>query len=132
MDKEKKNLLVFGYGLATIFVFISFRLWHNHGLNAMHALLFPCIIVLVFMTGMRYDLLRPFYRQWMKVAHFIGSVITGLVLSALFYLVFAPVGILLRLLRKDLLDRKADHAVNSYWIKKEQVDFDKNHYTRQF
>lgn len=132
MDKEKKNLSVFGYGLAVILVFVSFRLWRHYGLNATHALLFPGIIALVFVTGTRYDLLRPFYRQWMKAAHFIGSIITGLVLSILFYLVFAPIGILLRLLRKDLLDQKIDHTVNSYWIKKEQVNFDKNHYTRQF
>jgi len=84
------------------------------------------------MTIFRRDLLRAFYNRWMKAARFIGKIITGLVLSLLFYLVFGFAGILLRLLRKDLLDRKIDRNINSYWIEKDQVSFDKSCYTRQF
>jgi len=68
----------------------------------------------------------------MRGAHFIGSVITGVILSILFYLVFGVTGMILRLLRKDLLDQRIDRAINSYWTSKDQVAFDKNDYTRQF
>lgn len=66
------------------------------------------------------------------MAHFIGSVITGIILSLLFYLVFGVAGIVLRLLRKDLLDQRIDRDNHSYWKSKEQTAFDKNDYARQF
>ena len=132
MDNEKKQLVVFGYGLAVILSLISVHLWRHHGWHIAHVILFPFIITLIFLTAVRYSLLRPFYRQWMRGAHFIGSLITGVILSLLFYLVFGVAGIILRLLRKDPLDQRIDRAVNSYWTSKDQVAFDKNDYTRQF
>jgi len=89
MNNEKKNLVVFGYGLAVILGFVSFKIWHDHGLVIMHLVLFICISALVIITALRYKSLKPFYTQWMKGAHFIGNVITTLVLSFLFYFVFA-------------------------------------------
>jgi len=132
MDKEKKNLIVFGYGLAVILGFLSFKIWHDHGWIAAHTILFVCISILVAVTKLRYELLKPLYTQWMKGAHFIGNVITGLILSILFYFVFGIAGIILRLLKKDLLDQRMNYAADSYWIKKEKINFDKSHYTRQF
>ena len=132
MVEEKKNLIVFGYGLAVILGFISFKIWHDHGWIAAHIIFFACILALIAITTLRYTLLRPLYIQWMKGAHFIGDIITGIILSILFYFVFGIVGIILRLLKKDLLDQRMNYAADSYWIKKEQIDFDQSHYTRQF
>ena len=132
MENEKKNLIVFGYGLAIIFAFVSFKVWREHGWHLAHIVLFVCVFVLIIMTKFRHDLLRPIYKRWMQVAHLIGNIITGFILSILFFIVFGAVGIILRLLRKDLLDRRMNGDANSYWIKKSQVIFDKNHYLRQF
>ena len=132
MDKEKKQLVVFGYGLAVILGLISTHIWRHHGWHAAHSVLFLCIIALILVTTIQYRLLRPVYKQWMKVAHFIGSVITGLILSILFYLVFGIAGIVLRLMGKDLLGQKIDRDAHSHWISKDQTDFVKDHYTRQF
>ena len=68
----------------------------------------------------------------MRVAHVIGSIVTALILSALFYVVFGLVGIFLRLTRKDILNQTLEPEAKTYWIKKETVAFDKNNYLRQF
>lgn len=132
MDQEKKQLKVFGYGLAIILGLVAFHLWRHHGWQAAHIVIFPYIVVLIVVTGLRYSLLRPLYKQWMRIAQLIGGMITGVILSILFYLVFGVVGIVLRLLRKDLLDQRIDRAIDSYWVNKDQVTFDKNNYMRQF
>ena len=132
MDSEKKNLVVFGYGLAAILGFVSFKIWRDHGWSAAHIALFACILALVIITMRRYQLLKPLYTRWMKVAHFLGNIITGLILSILFYFIFGIAGIILRLLKKDLLDQRLNGAADSYWTKKEQIHFDQSHYTRQF
>jgi hypothetical protein len=132
MDKEKKQLVVFGYGLAVILGLVSAHLWRQHGWYSAHLILLPSMIALVLVTSLNYRMLQPLYRQWMKVAHGIGAIITGILLSVLFYLVFGIAGIILRLLRKDLLNERIDRAADSYWITKNQTHFDKSHYTRQF
>jgi len=132
MDKEKKNLTVFGYGLALILAFVSYRIWHHHGWVSAHALLIVCAVALVIVTAVNYLWLRPVYKKWMVVARFIGAVITGIILSVMFYLVFGITGIILRFLRKDLLDRQIEPPRQSYWIERTSVPFDQSHYTRQF
>ena len=132
MNREKKQLLVFGYGLSVILAFIFFKLWRVHGLGVIHIALMSAIVVLVFLTSSRLDLLMPFYKQWMRIAHGIGNVVMQAVLAGVFYLLFGSVGIILRLLKKDLLDQKINPGAQSYWIKKDKKIFDKQHYTQQF
>ena len=67
----------------------------------------------------------------MKVAHFIGATITGLILSLMFYVIFGIVGIILRILRKDLLNERLEPEAQSYWIKRNAHDDDK-YYEKQF
>ena len=68
----------------------------------------------------------------MKVAHFIGDTITAILMMIMFYLVFTPIGIFLRLTGKDLLDRKIDKTIQSYWKLREKTPFDKERCTKQF
>ena len=58
------------------------------------------------------------YRAWMTAAFVMGFVMTRLVLTAAFVLVFAPVGLVFRLLRRDVLDQRPDPAAPSYWIRR--------------
>ena len=132
MDKQKKNLLVFGYGLCVILSIIAARLWFKHGVIAVHAVLLLGIVVFLFLTTFRQDILRIVYNGWMKVAGKIGHVVSPLILSLLFYGIFAPAGLVLRLMKKDLLSQKIDTKIPSYWIKKVNEPFSKEHYQQQF
>ncbi len=132
MDKQKKNLLVFGYGLALILLFFAVKIYKTHEMQTIVAVLLVSSFVLFLLTLIKVELLLPFYKKWMIVAYFIGTIVTGVILSTLFYVVFALGGIILRLLGKDLLDRKINGKADSYWIKKEQGEFKKEYCTRQF
>jgi len=132
MKNEKKNLKVFGYGLAVILAVIAYKIWHDHGWVLIHALFAAAIIYLIVITKSNYKSLKPFYLRWMKVAHFIGTVITSIILTILFYCVFGIAGLILRLIRRDILDRKLDPQSDSYWIGKDQIAFEQEHYIRQF
>ena len=60
--------------------------------------------------------LWPIERAWMKLADVLSAVMTRVVLFVCFYLVITPFGLLMRLLGKDLLDRKFDPNLKSYWV----------------
>ncbi len=132
MQPPKKHLKVFGYGLAVICLLISFKLRKWHGPMAVRFILWTASGFLVILTTWKHESLLPFYRRWMSVAHIIGRVISAILLTLIFYLIFAAAGILLRILRKDILNERIDPQANSYWIARERHDFNKERYTQQF
>ncbi len=77
-------------------------------------------------------LIRPLHWFLTKVAHYIGWFNTRLLLGIMYYLVFTPVGLLMRLFRKDLLNRGIDRDADSYWLHKEDKKFEQKDYERQF
>ncbi len=131
MDKERKNLMVFGYGLAVILTVWALLLWRKHPAIQWPWALLVLAVGFAAVTFRNIEYLKPVYKHWMRAAHAIGQVITTVLLSVIFYLVFAPVGIILRMLRKDLLDRSLESSAVTYWKKKEEAP-EKERYTKQF
>ena len=77
-------------------------------------------------------LLKPVHKIWMVLALLIGWLVTGVIIIVLFYLVVTPIGLLARLFGKDFLDTKIDRDVNSYWIPRNTVKFERSKHERQF
>jgi hypothetical protein len=59
--------------------------------------------------------LRGPYRLGMKVSHALGRVVAPLVLGVIFLLVLTPLGLVLRLLGKDLLRLRRNPGATTYW-----------------
>ncbi|HUI10336.1 MAG TPA: SxtJ family membrane protein [Bacteroidota bacterium] len=79
-----------------------------------------------------YPLLRPVYRAWMKFAFALAWVNTRVLLGVFFYLVLTPVGLLMRLLGRDLIDQKIDRSAATYWKARKPAAFDPTRYERLF
>ncbi len=86
---------------------------------------------LLAVTVWQTERLRPLYAAWMRGAHAVGQLVSAAILGLLFFLVFTPVGLVLRLLRKDLLDERLEPEKESYWQKREYA-FKEENYKRQF
>lgn len=78
------------------------------------------------------ELLKTPYLLWMRFAFVLSWVNTRIILALLYYLVITPVGLLLRLFRKDLLDTSPANVRDSYWHKKEPHAPGSERYERQF
>jgi hypothetical protein len=76
--------------------------------------------------------IRPVRWVLLKIGHALGWFNTRLILILLYFLVFTPIGLLLRLFGKDLLNRRRDPSAATYWIDKEKETFDPKRYERQF
>jgi hypothetical protein len=76
--------------------------------------------------------LRPLYVGWMKFANLLGWINTRVLLGIFFYLVLTPIGIVLRLTGKDLLDTKLDRHAVTYWKKREVAKTPREQYERLF
>jgi hypothetical protein len=129
---DRKQLKVFGYGLAVILAFFSGKLWYDAGWHWAHGILLPVTTLLVIVTAVAYRQLLVVYIPWMRVAEVIGRVVTYITLTILYYMVFAPVGIFLRLGRWDLLARGWEPQAKTYWVTRVAKPFVKEDYHRPF
>ncbi|MDF1526216.1 MAG: SxtJ family membrane protein [bacterium] len=60
--------------------------------------------------------LGPVYRVWMKFGHIMGRVNSTIILTVVFFVVFTPVGLIMRILNRDILNRKFDKETDSYRV----------------
>lgn len=58
--------------------------------------------------------LKIVYSIWMCISHVLGYINTKIVLAIVFYLVFTPMGVLMKIFRKDPMRRKIDNGAISY------------------
>ena len=134
MDKkEKTNLLVFGYGLAIIVSLVVLRLaFKHHALSPGKMCALTAAAVLAMITAIRVETIKPFYKGWMKVARLIGEVVNFVLLTVIFYIFFSIPALILKLLRKDLLDEKIDKNAVSYWKTRPAGGFDRDSLRNQY
>jgi hypothetical protein len=76
-------------------------------------------------------LVRPVFVTWMVLAFPVGWLVTHLVLAALHYGLFTPVGWVFRLCGRDVLALRRPGGRESYWSARPQVT-DVRRYFRQF
>ena len=62
-------------------------------------------------------ILTPLNFLWFKFGILLGKILSPVVMGLIFFLVVTPTGLIMRALRKDLLNLKKKDA-KSYWIKR--------------
>jgi len=63
---------------------------------------------------------RPLYKLWMALVSPIGWTVSHLVLAGIYYGMLTPLGLLLRIVRRDPMRRKLDRDAVSYWVPSEK------------
>ena len=62
-------------------------------------------------------ILTPMNKLWFKLGIFLGKIISPLIMGLIFFVVVTPIGLIMRLLKKDILALKYSEQ-KSYWIEK--------------
>jgi len=77
------------------------------------------IISLIFLILglLKSKILTPLNKLWFKFGIFLGKIVSPVIMGIIFFLVVTPIGLIMRLLRKDLLNLKYNKN-ESYWIEK--------------
>lgn len=71
-------------------------------------------------------------RLWTRLGVLLGKVVSPIALGVLFYGLIAPMGVVARLIGKDLLRLKLDAAADSYWIRRDPPGPPPKSMTNQF
>ena len=75
-----------------------------------------CLIFLI-LGSINSKILTPLNKLWFKFGVFLGKIVSPIIMGIIFFLVVTPIGLIMRVLGKDVLNLKFDKA-KSYWIEK--------------
>ena len=128
---DEKALRNFGFLVGGLFFVVAAILLYKGRITAFTV--FGGIAGVFFLLALvRSSLLAGAYVWWMKFADVAGRFNAKLILSLIYVIVFTLVRALLFVLRKDLLQRKFDSSLDSYWSDHEPVKNDPKRYEKQF
>ena len=105
----------FGIIFFLFFLIISFwPLLNNEPLTIWSLVL---SLIFLFLGLINSKLLTPLNIAWHKFGILLGSIVAPIVMFVIFFMVVTPIGFFMRLLGKDLLRKKFDKNIKTYWIK---------------
>ena len=114
---------------SVIFLLISsYYLYLNETIIAL--ILGFISILFLFVSLLKAGLLLPFNIVWMKFGILLGKLISPIVLGTIFFFMFTPVAVIMRLVGRDELRLRLNFQ-NSYWIKRKS-SINKASFKRQF
>ena len=120
-DKIKKSTNK-SFGLVFFTVFLIIGLWPL--LNENTPRIWSIIISLAFLILglLNSKILTPLNTIWFKFGELLGLLISPVVMALIFFLVVTPTGIIMKLFKKDLLNKKFNKSIKSYWLKKKKAE----------
>ena len=105
----------FGIVFFIVFLLISIYPFLNGNDLRIWSLLISFVFLILGLINSK--ILTPLNKLWFKFGLFLGKMISPLVMGFIFFIVVTPSGIIMRLMRKDLLNLKYNQK-KTYWIDK--------------
>tara|TARA_B110000438_G_C15588416_1_gene552741 strand:- start:21 stop:416 length:396 start_codon:yes stop_codon:yes gene_type:complete len=78
-------------------------------------------IIFLILGILNSKILYPLNYVWFKFGLLLGLVIGPIVMGIIFFAVVTPTGLIMRLIGKDLLNKKFLKKNETYWIKREKI-----------
>ena len=114
VSSTTRDLRKFGLMVGGVFCLLGLLFWLRHKPFFWY-LLVPGV-PLVMLGAIWPQSLKWVYVFWMGLATTIGTVVSTILLTALFYVVVTPVGLVARAVGKDFLGLKLQPNAATYWI----------------
>ncbi len=116
---KKSSSKSFGYLFFGIFLALAVWVYvKNQNLN--YWLIGTSTIFLV-LTLIKSKILDVLNDLWIKFGELLGKIIAPIVMSIVFFLIVTPIGLVLKIVKKDLLKLKFNNNNKSYWIEKSKT-----------
>ena len=107
----------FGIVFFTVFLLIATYPLINNGELRIWSLILSLVFLILGLLNSK--ILYPLNKIWFKFGLLLGRIVSPLVMVIIFFLVVTPIGLLMRILNKDLLNLKFNKS-KSYWIEKNE------------
>ena len=108
------------FGIVFFFVFLIISLWPLLYENTLRVWSIIVAMIFLILGLINSNFLTPLNKLWFKFGKILGSVVAPVVMVVIFFLVITPTGFIMKILGKDLLSKKYNSNMKSYWINREK------------
>ena len=105
----------FGIVFFIFFLFVAlYPLFNNEDIKLWSLIISIIFLILGLLNS---KVLTPLNRIWFKFGIILGKIVSPFVMGIIYFLIVTPIGLIMKLFGKDLLNLKYENK-NSYWIEK--------------
>jgi hypothetical protein len=112
---NKKNNITFGILFFVLFLIIGLYPLVSVGVIRIWSVVLSLVFLTI--TIIRPNLFTFLNRSWIQFGILLGKIISPIIMGLVFFFVVTPIGILVRILKKDVMGLK--RGASSYWIDRE-------------
>ena len=112
---KKKSNVTFGVLFFIFFLIIGLYPLKSGGNTRVWSIVLSLVFLII--TIIKPNLFTFLNKLWIKFGLLLGKIISPIIMGLVFFLVVTPVGIFLKILKKDVMGLKI--GASSYWINRE-------------
>jgi hypothetical protein len=117
-DRKEKMIVgsdrKFGNTFALIFFVMALAPWNIS--NATRIFFSGLGLVFAWVAWIKPSLLNAINKIWAQFGLILGKIFSPIILGILFFLAFFPIGLLLKIFKKDILNQKINKHASTYWV----------------
>lgn len=121
----------FGFFFTSVFALLS-SYFLFVGLNSIAYVMFAITVFFLLTTLIKADALLPLNKLWMQLGLLLGMIVSPIVLGIIFFGLFTPMSLLMKLFRRDELRLKLVADRKSHWKERDIGDAQTNTFKHQF
>lgn len=91
-----------------------------------------CTVAFFLVALLKSDVLLPLNKAWMRIGLLLGLIVSPIVLSIIFFGLFTPLGVAMRLFGRDELRLHQKTRLDSYWKTRDSKNTPPNSFRNQF
>jgi len=129
-NPSRKELRQFGFLCLAFFGGLAAYNWYHGGVTLAVELLTAAALIGGVLGAVAPQLLKYVFVGWIVAVFPIGWTVSHLLLGFIYFFILTPIGLLLRLLGQDPMNRSFDPGAKTYWTTHEQAPVAR--YFRQF
>ena len=108
------------FGIVFFLVFLLIGLWPILSGNDERIWSLLISIIFLILGILNSKLLTPLNKIWFKIGVLLGNIIAPIVMGIVFFFVVTPIGILMKLIGKDLINLRKNNS-KTYWTEKKDI-----------
>ena len=108
------------FGILFFIVFLIIGLWPLLNENQIRIWSISVGFIFLVLGLLNSKVLTPLNKAWFRIGIFLGNFIAPIVMAIIYFLVVTPIGILMKIVKKDLINLKKN-TNKTYWIEKKEI-----------
>ena len=109
------------FGLVFFVVFLILGLWPIKSGGDINIFLILISLIFLFLAIIKSKFLTPLNKLWFKFGIKLGAIIAPIVMGVVFFLVVTPIGIIMKITGRDLINKKINKNIKTYWLNRKKA-----------